>query len=122
MVEALELIAESAEAMPAGDHATLDVYTSGAMAMYHCNGFNPCLAVHEWLKQRDITIEPYKHGMGLDGGLNLYGDRNTAILNDPSTGLDIHHHNLGGGSLNFGNERISNFPWERQTKLPDYLK
>ncbi len=34
MVQDLELIAQSAEAMPAGDYATLDVYTSGAMAMF----------------------------------------------------------------------------------------
>ncbi len=36
MLLSLESIVMSAEAMPAGDYATLDVYTSGAMAMY-CN-------------------------------------------------------------------------------------
>lgn len=54
----------------------------------------------------EISVEPYQRGMPLEGGLNLYGNRSTAILHDPDTLLDIHHHNDGGGTVNFGSERI----------------
>ena len=55
MAQALESIAMSAEAMPAGNYETLDVYTSGAMAMYHCNPFGPCYAEHERMR-KDIEF------------------------------------------------------------------
>ena|SRR3989338_8009899 len=127
MAQTLESIAMSTEGIPAGNYETLDVYTSGAMAMF-CYTCIPHM--HEHLfgslpggkPLGDITIEPYKRGMGLDGGLNLYGDKNTAIFNDPTTGLDIHHHNSGGGMAFIGSDPLMRLPWEIQTKLPDYFK
>ena len=55
MAQALESIAMSAEGIAAGNYATLDVYTSGAMAMYHCNLFGPCYAEHE-RRRKDIEF------------------------------------------------------------------
>jgi hypothetical protein len=56
--------------------------------------------------QPNVCVEPYSRGMDLDGGLKLYGWKSTAILHDPDTGVDIHHHNNGAGSLNFGSKRL----------------
>ncbi len=53
-----------------------------------------------------VVIESYSRGMELDGGLKLYGWKSTAILHDPDTGVDIHLHDKGAGSLNFGSKRL----------------
>jgi hypothetical protein len=53
-----------------------------------------------------LSIQPYSRGMELDGGISLYGDKNTAILHDNDTGLDFHHHSGGPGSINYGSQRL----------------
>ena len=58
-----------------------------------------------------ISIQPYQRGMVLDGGLNLYGNQNSAILYDPSTNVSIHHHNLGGGIVKTDQDPIIKLPW-----------
>lgn len=63
-----------------------------------------------------LKVEPFKPGMGLEGGLNLYGNRNTAILHDRDTGLDIHHHKKGGGALYYEQDKIDIFPWKKDKK------
>jgi len=58
--------------------------------------------------------------MELEGDLRLCGNKSSAIIHDPSSGIDIHHHNLGGGALNYGRDRIDILPWSRQSKLREY--
>lgn len=93
MVQDLELIAQSAEAMPAGDYATLDVYTSGAMAMY-CTWCIP--HQHETRKL-----------LGMDGvDKNLLGTGSSfKIFEGPGAPLvryDLKPHEFGSSHLQYG--------------------
>ena len=50
----------------------------------------------------DIKIVPFKQGMDMGGGIKLYGNKGTAVLNyriDADISVQIHHHTKGGGAL-----------------------
>jgi hypothetical protein len=52
------------------------------------------------------------------GEFTLHGNQNTAVISMDSVleGLQIHHHNLGGGSLNYLGERITVLEWDEKYK------
>ncbi len=60
-----------------------------------------------------IEIMPFKPGMPVEGGWNIYGNKSTAILYDPYTELNIHHHNLGGGALVFDEPAFGGLPGDK---------
>lgn len=55
----------------------------------------------------------FRRGMEIEGGYRLYGTKSTAIIHDPTTGLDIHHHCRGGGAIYHGEDVIDIFPWKK---------
>jgi hypothetical protein len=63
-------------------------------------------------EEPEIRIEAYRYGMPLEGGFRLYGNDNTAIIQDPSTGLSFHHHDRGGGAVNYNDRRLTILPWD----------
>ncbi len=73
---------------------------------------------------QNLIIEPYKRGMELEGGMKLYGDEETAVFHQDlgdGNSFDIHHHNRGGGAIDFNprpSEREDRFriilPWEKK--------
>lgn len=86
-------MAVSAEIMPGGNYETLDLYTDGILAMNHCNPYGPCYMLHEQRKRyvdlgNQVVIDKKKSTI------------NTVIIKDYSS--DVHtdtyiHHDKGPG-------------------------
>lgn len=135
------------ETVKTSKYKTIDIYAVGTLAIYSSPMMNfnfplayndsasspyerqtnlseygmPKLPEFKLPEIQPIEIVPFKNGMELDGGFNLYGHKNTAIIHDNFTGLDYHHHNLGGGTLNLKDDRLIDLSFKPiQTKLYDY--